>query len=147
MLSLNELKLVYALDDQEWLETTIQLLKQRRFAELDLDNLIEELEDLGRERRNAVVSLLEQIIRHLLMYHYWTSEKPRNSPHWEAEIYGFKVQLNRLLTQNLRNYLEENLDSIYQSARKYIVKKTCLENLPVNNPYSLEQLTDEDDLG
>ncbi|MGB5593436.1 MAG: DUF29 domain-containing protein [Crocosphaera sp.] len=138
------LKQLYEIDDYQWLEKTVHLLKNRKFDSLDLENLIEELEELGREKKNAVASLLEQIIRHCLMYQYWTDEYERNSNHWEAEIYNFKVQLSRILTRNLKVYLEQNLDKIYQYSRKYVVKKTKLTNLPENNPYSLEDLLNED---
>jgi hypothetical protein len=73
------LQQLYQTDDYLWLLETIELLKQSRFEELDLENLIEELEDLGSEKRNAVESLLEQIIRHLLLLQYWHEEFERNS--------------------------------------------------------------------
>jgi hypothetical protein len=140
------LKQLYEIDDYQWLEKTVDLLRNRKFDSLDLENLIEELEELGREKKNAVASFLEQIIRHYLMYQYWTDEYERNANHWEAEIYNFKVQLNRILTKNLKVYLQENLEKIHQSSRKYVIKKTRLTNLPENNPYSLEDLLNEDDL-
>ncbi len=52
------LKNLYDIDDAQWLEETIKLLKNKEFNQLDWDNLIEELEDLGRENKNAVASLL-----------------------------------------------------------------------------------------
>lgn len=144
MQTIKDLKHIYEIDDVQWLEETINLLKNRQFERLDLEHLIEELKELGREKKNAVASLLEQIIRHLLMYQYWTAEREQNANHWEAEIYGFKTQLNRLLTTNLTNYLQDNLETIYQSSLKYVQKKTKLQNLPCNNPYSLNDLLDQD---
>lgn len=144
MQALKNLKNLYEIDDYQWLEETIKVLKNRQFEALDLENLIEELEELGREKRNAVASLLEQIIRHLLMYQYWTAEREFNANHWEAEIYSFKTQLNRLLTTNLSNYLQNNIETIYQSSLKYVQKKTKLKNLPLNNPYSFNDLLDQD---
>ena len=111
---LTDLKTLYEIDDVQWLEETIQLLKNHQFASLDIENLIEELEELGREKRNAVVSLLEQVIRHLLLLEYWTTEKEQNLGYWEAEITGLRTQLRRKLTTNLRNYLKEELASIYR---------------------------------
>jgi len=70
-------------------------------------NLIEELEDLGKEKKNAVASLLEQVIRHLLLLQYWTKETEYNTINWQEEIYNFRTQLKREMTTNLRNYLEE----------------------------------------
>ncbi|WP_228061854.1 DUF29 domain-containing protein [[Phormidium] sp. LEGE 05292] len=89
-MSVIDLKTLYETDDYEWLSATIELLKNRQFNALDLENLIEELEDLGSEKKNSVVSLLNLIIRHLLLLEYWTSERERNINHCPSEIYSFR---------------------------------------------------------
>jgi hypothetical protein len=143
MIEVNELKQLYDIDDDEWLEQTINLLKNHQFQQLDLDNLIEELEDLGREKKNAVASLLEQIIRHLLLLQYWTTEAEYNAVHWQEEIYNFRTQLRRTITTNLRKYLEDELTSIYQDALGFVkIKTTNLVTFPTECPYSQEQLLD-----
>jgi hypothetical protein len=143
MIEVNELKQLYDIDDDEWLEQTINLLKNHQFQQLDLDNLIEELEDLVREKKNAVASLLEQIIRHLLLLQYWTTEAEYNAVHWQEEIYNFRTQLRRTITTNLRKYLEDELTSIYQDALGFVkIKTTNLVTFPTECPYSLEQLLD-----
>jgi hypothetical protein len=140
-MSVIDLKTLYETDDYEWLSATIELLKNRQFNALDLENLIEELEDLGSEKRNAVVSLLEQIIRHLLLLQYWTSERERNQNGWRAEIVSFRTQIKRRLTTNLRNYLQENLNSIYKDALLFVKEKTGYSvEFPSECPYTLEQL-------
>ncbi len=48
------LQQLYETDDHLWLLQTIEFLKQNRFDELDLENLIEELKDLDNEKKNAV---------------------------------------------------------------------------------------------
>jgi hypothetical protein len=139
-----ELKQLYETDDYKWLLENINLLKQRRFNELDLENLIEELESLSRSEKNAVESLLEQVIRHLLLYQFWTEEFDHNGHHWRAEIIGFRTQLRRKLTTNLRNHLRDNRELLYQDAVKYIRAKTkFLLNFPEECPYTLERLFDE----
>jgi hypothetical protein len=143
MKTITDLKQLYEIDDSQWLEETVNLLKNHQFKELDLENLIEELEDLGKEKKNAVVSLLEQIIRHLLILQYWTSESENNSVHWQGEIYTFRTQLNRKITTNLRNYLDSELDSIYKDALGFVKIKTQNSvNFPSECPYSLTQLLD-----
>jgi hypothetical protein len=143
MIEVNELKQLYDVDDDQWLEQTINLLKNHQFQQLDLDNLIEELEDLGREKKNAVASLLEQIIRHLLLLQYWTTEAEYNAVHWQEEIYNFRTQLRRTITTNLRKYLEDELTSIYQDALGFVkIKTTNLVTFPTECPYSQEQLLD-----
>ncbi|TRT77925.1 MAG: DUF29 domain-containing protein, partial [Microcystis aeruginosa Ma_AC_P_19900807_S299] len=73
-----DLKTLYEIDDSLWLEETIELLKAKKFDALDLDNLIEELEDLGNEKKFRVASFLQQIIRHCLLLQFWTSERKYN---------------------------------------------------------------------
>ena len=143
-----QLKQLYETDDYLWLLETIKLLKQGRFDEVDLENLIEELEDLGSEKKNAVVSLLEQVIRHLLLLQYWQEEYERNSYHWQGEIVNFRNQLKRRLTGNLHNYLTQEMLEIYADALEYVKVKTKFQvDFPEKCPYSLEQLLDKDYLG
>ena len=143
MAVINNLQRLYEIDDSQWLEEMIELLKKRQFENLDLENLIEELTDLGSEKKNAVVSLLEQVIRHLLLLEYWTIERDNNQAHWESEIVSFRTQLRRRLTTNLRNHLAKELPSIYQDALIYVKRKTRFKvNFPESCPYSLEQLLD-----
>ncbi|MGB3207323.1 MAG: DUF29 domain-containing protein [Crinalium sp.] len=143
MKTVTDLKNLYAVDDSQWLEETIELLKNRQLQLLDIENLIEELEDLGNEKKNAVASLLEQIIRHLLLLQYWTTELEYNQVHWQTEIYSFRIQLKRKLTTNLRNYLDAELDALYKDARGFVKIKTQNSvNFPPECPYSLSQLLD-----
>ena len=139
-----DLQSLYEIDESLWLEETIILLKEKRFQYLDLNNLIEELEALGKRDKNAVASLLEQIIRHLLLLQYWTEEQEINGNHWQTEIIGFRNQLERLLTNNLQNYLHSELEKIYKGALKYARQKTKFKiDFPEYCPYSLDQLLDE----
>ncbi len=143
MKTVTDLKNLYAVDDSQWLEETIELLKNRQLQLLDIENLIEELEDLVNEKKNAVASLLEQIIRHLLLLQYWTTELEYNQVHWQGELYNFRVQLKRKITTNLRNYLDLELDSIYKDAIGFLKIKTQNSvNFPPECPYSLSQLLD-----
>ncbi|HLO88416.1 MAG TPA: DUF29 domain-containing protein, partial [Nostocaceae cyanobacterium] len=61
---------LYAEDYNLWLEKTAYLLKNKNFPELDLENLIEEIESMGRSEKNAVKSNLRVLIMHLLKYKF-----------------------------------------------------------------------------
>jgi NTP pyrophosphatase (non-canonical NTP hydrolase) len=140
-----DLKTLYEIDDSLWLEETIELLKAKRFDALDLENLIEELEDLGNEKKFHVASLLEQIIRHCLLLQFWIREREYNRIHWRSEIVNFKNQIDNYLTTNLRNYLTQELPRIYQKALNYVREKTDNQVSFLGEcPYSLENLLDLD---
>lgn len=144
ILTQSQLKTLYEIDEHLWLEETIKILKENRLHELDLDNLIEELESLGKRDKNRVSSFLEQIIRHLLLLQYWTVERERNKNHWQAEIQSFRTQLRKYLTTNLHNYLDNELNIIYQDALDYVEQKTGFSvNFSEQCPYTLEQLLDK----
>ena len=70
---------LYETDPILWLEKTIECLKSDRLDQLDIENLIEELEDLGKRDKNKVANFLEQIIRHLLLLQYWSAEYDNNA--------------------------------------------------------------------
>ena len=134
-----DLKSLYESEHLQWLEETIRQLKSRQVDRLDYDHLIEELEALSKSEKRRVRSLLEQIIRHLLMYKYWQSEREYNKNHWESEIVSFRNQIN----EELPNHLEDKLSSIYGHALDYVLAKTKLTNLPEFCPYSLKQILDK----
>jgi hypothetical protein len=141
----NQLQQLYEIDDYLWLEETIKVLKNKDLENLDIDNLIEELESLGRSELNKVRSLLKQIIIHILLLEYWQEEYDRNCSHWKGEIIAFRDDLNNSLTTTLKNKLVQELESIYNVAVKIVSTKTGLSKnvFPENCPYSLEQLLDD----
>ena len=59
------------------------------------------------KRKMQLESLLQQVIRHLLLFSIGQRKSERNYGHWQAEILGFRDQLKARLTTNLRNHLVE----------------------------------------
>ncbi|MCF2150938.1 DUF29 domain-containing protein [Desmonostoc muscorum LEGE 12446] len=137
------LKKLYETDENLWLEQTIELLKQKQFNQLDLENLIEELISLGKRDLAKAKSLLRQIIIHILLLQYWQVEYERNYRHWLGEIKTFRYDLNNHLTTNLMNKLQDDLENIYQSAVDFVQVKTDLTIFAEKCPYTLAQLLDD----
>ncbi|MEH2066543.1 MAG: DUF29 domain-containing protein [Nostoc sp.] len=137
------LKQLYETDEDLWLEETIELLKQKQFHQLDLENLIEELISLGKRDLAKAKSLLRQIIIHILLLQHLQVEYERNYRHWIGEIKTFRYDLNNHLTTNLINKLQDDLENIYQSAVDFVKIKTDLTIFLEKCPYTLAQLLDE----
>ena len=129
-----------------WLMQQINCLKSKDFTRLDLKNLIEELEALGRAEKSAVKSLALQILIHLLLINYWREESDYSKNHWQAEVNTFKFQLTDKLTTNLKLLLADNLDKIYAKARTNAILKSNLnsDRFPEFCPYTLEDLIETD---
>ena len=61
-----------------WIEKALVLLRQGNLRDLDLENLLEEIEDMGNSQKQALESNLKVILMHLLKYKY-QPEKRSNS--------------------------------------------------------------------
>ena len=78
---------LYDTDFSAWADKTAQLLAKRRFEEVDLDALIEEVEGLGISQRREYRSYLLRIIEHLLKWTYApASIFARNERGWRLSI-------------------------------------------------------------
>ncbi len=138
------LKRLYEDDYALWLEKNIQLLAGRQLKDLDYENLIEELESLGRSERKTAESLVKQLLIHLLLYEYWTIEQDRNSDHWRVEIATFRDQLSdELKSKTIYNHVVEHLEPLYKRAVKLAALKSGVK-LPIACPYTIEQILNED---
>ena len=130
-----------------WLLEQAQLLRDRDFQHLDIDNLVEEIEALVRGEKSSVEQFAYLIMLHLLLIEYWYEQSEWNRNHWEAEITGFRLQLNNKLTTNLRNHLAQRLDFLYSKAYQAAVKKTKSsingDRFPQERKYSLEDIIDD----
>jgi hypothetical protein len=57
---------LYDRDFVLWTEEMARLLRERRFGELDIENLAEKVESMGKRDRREVVSRLEVLLMHLI---------------------------------------------------------------------------------
>ena len=130
-----------------WLLEQAQLLRDRDFQHLDIDNLVEEIEALVRGEKSSVEQFAYLIMLHLLLIEYWYEQSEWNRNHWEAEITGFRLQLNNQLTTNLRKHLAQRLDFLYGKAYQAAVKKTKSsingDRFPQERKYSLEDIIND----
>ena len=105
----------YTSDFYTWTKEQIHLLKAREFEQVDWVNLIEEIEELGSSRENALESYLERLLEHLLKLSYWESEKEYGLRGWKAEIKNFREQIKKIIRKNpaLKNKIESIWIEIY----------------------------------
>lgn len=139
---------LYDIDFQCWIEQTAAQLRAKDFSNLDLDNLIEEIESLGRSDKRAVSSDLMRLCEHLLKLQYWQSERQVCFRGWDLEVANFRLQIQALLNDSpsLKNYLSEKFGSEYGKARKLFLKASQLNPslVPQVPEFTMEQALDED---
>lgn len=135
-------------DFLDWIQTQTALLRAGRLESLDREQIAEELEDMGREQKLALQSLLRQILLHLLKLHLSPARAPRAK--WIEEIIEFRDQAHARIevTPSLAHYSPELFDKAWHQARRAAVKSFDLYGervqVPEVCPYSLEQALDPD---
>jgi hypothetical protein len=133
-------KTFYETDFYSWAMQTAQLLREQRFSELDLENLVEEIEDLGRSEYRALASRLEVLLMHLLKCKYQSQMKNRS---WELTIEEQRLRIQRLLRDNpgLKPKLSAAWEDAWQPALIQAQRETGLgaADFPNSNPFPLEQ--------
>ncbi|MGI0479620.1 DUF29 domain-containing protein [Geminocystis sp. CENA526] len=139
------LKELYEVDNYLWIQETVKLLEEKKFNDLDLDNLIEEIVAMGISQKRELKSRLRVLIMHLLKYQY---QSQKISESWLSTIIEQRCQLEDLLEFNpsLRQYIVEIIEKCYLEARKNVSKETelPLNQFPLDNPFTVEQILDED---
>ncbi|CCI06503.1 DUF29 domain-containing protein [Microcystis ichthyoblabe FBCC-A1114] len=132
----------YETDYNQWLKETVKHLQERNFEQVDWDNLIEEIESMGKSDRRALMSLLTRLIEHLLKLAYWQEEKKRSGNHWAAAIVNFRAQIQQRLedSPSLRPELAAMYDKFYPVAIKSVSQ---LFSLNSDAHISLEQTLDD----
>jgi Domain of unknown function DUF29 len=138
---------LYEEDFPLWAERQAALLRARRFDELDLENLIEEVEDLSRREREAVESHVETIVEHLLKIQLSKATRPRRG--WLVTVDRQRARLARKLTTTLRNHLEAELPALYAGLQRPVRRQlekdgVSSKSLPSVCPYTLQQILDPD---
>ena len=91
-------------------------------SKLDLENLAEEVESLGRSDLNAVRSQVRRIVEHLLKLEFSPSIPPRDD--WRHSVAQARDELADLLTPALRREVEDDVATTFD--RRPAPRAPCL---------------------
>ncbi len=107
---------LYEQDLALWIDDVVAKLKARDFDNLDIDNVIEEIDALGKSQRREVKSRLQTLLAHILKRLYVDSPLDYNG--WERTIREQRKELRLLFEQSpsLKGYYTEVFDNAWQSA-------------------------------
>ena len=137
------LKSLYEKDFNLWTEAQTQALREKRFDDLDIPSLIEEISDLAKRDKKALRSHLRILLLHLLKWQY---QPDKRSTSWSTSIANARIEIEDLLTDSpsLKPYLPSIQAKTYGQARLLATKETTLplHQFPARCPYTLDQLLD-----
>jgi len=133
----------YQTDFYGWTMEQARLLKLGQWQEVDIENIIEEIEGMGRSEKRTLESRLIVLLTHLLKWQY---QPTRRGKSWQLTIKGQRVSCADVLDDNssLKNKLDELFAKAYFRAKLEAAKETGLDEdfFPETCPYTLEQVFD-----
>jgi Domain of unknown function DUF29 len=137
---------LYESDSYVWAQNQAELLREQRFDELDLANLIEEVDDFAGAMRRSVRNRMITIMVHLLKLQYSPATDPRLG--WRESVRTQRTRLLTDLTPALRREVASEISDIYVRARHDAEaslrdhgEQDAADALPATCPYTLDQIT------
>jgi hypothetical protein len=133
----------YEQDFYAWLRHNAALIRQGKFAEIDTENIAEELEGMARRDRRQLMSRLAVLLMHLLKWQFQESLRSRS---WELTIEEQREKIKLLLQESpsLKHEVDERLADAYRLAIVKAEKETGLprKTFPIICPYQLAEALD-----
>ena len=135
----------HEVDFYSWTQDQAALLRAlpRGSGLLDIDNLAEEIEDMGRSEIREISSLLRQTLTHLIKIA--VHREAPSVTHWVSEASGFQGDAVLAVSPGLKQRLE--LPKIWMLAKRNAVEALggygiVVPAMPEECPLTLQQLLD-----
>jgi Domain of unknown function DUF29 len=134
----------YDSDFHLWSQTQAAAIREGRFAEIDLENVAEEIESLGRSDKREIKSGMEILLIHLLKWQF-QPEKRKNG--WHGSIVAARFGVSDLVEESLglKSFPEQKLAEAYAAARRRAAAETGLsiKRFPAECPYTIAEVMDD----
>ena len=136
---------LYQRDYYTWALEQARALQERRIAELDWENLAEEVGDLGRSEARGLSSQLTRLLAHLLK---WQLQPTRRTNSWRGSIRGARDAIREFLDESLglKPRLPELFEKAYRAGINLAIEETNLDlsRFPAASPWTFEEAMNED---
>lgn len=135
---------LYEKDFCAWVQIQSALIRQKKWADIDVSNLVEEIESLGRQQRSELRNRLSVLLRHLLKWEYQPEKRSRS---WRNIIRIQRIEINDLIADSpsLKPYLQEAIGRSYEKAMIAASDETGLleSTFPIEASYTAQQILDD----
>ncbi|MGV3491028.1 MAG: DUF29 domain-containing protein [Devosia sp.] len=135
----------YDEDFSLWSAEQAALIRAGKLDRVDLENIAEEIESLGRSERHEIRNRLAVLMMHLLKWERQPGERSRS---WMATIRDQRRQIERLLrdSPSLKSFPGKVFEDEYPWSRDKAAEETTifLHLFPETCPYTIEQILDPD---
>jgi hypothetical protein len=135
---------LYEQDFYAWTLQQAEHLRSGRWELIDVENLVDEIESLGKQQRQELRNRLGILLGHLLKWYYQPEARSRS---WWATIREQRDEIAILLKENpsLKPYLSEAITLAYRKGINLVLQETPipLKSLPPDCPFSTEDIFEQ----
>jgi hypothetical protein len=134
---------LYDTDFYAWTREQARLLRERRFDDLDLDNLVDEVESVGSSEKREIRNRLKVLLAHLLKWKYQPGFR-RNSWRWTIHEQRETIADIAGSSPSLRDHVSKSMRGAYSGAMVAASEESGLAIgiFPDECPFSADQLLD-----
>ncbi|MCK5719971.1 MAG: DUF29 domain-containing protein [Thiomargarita sp.] len=137
--------ILYDTDFYAWTNQQAALLRTGKLADIDIENIAEEVEDMGKKLQRELVSRLKVLFIHLLKWQYQPGHQGNS---WQYTIEEQRTELADHIKDNpsLKHKLPEIIERAYRYAITGAAKETGLPKniFPNSCPWTFEQVMDNE---
>ena len=131
----------YEQDIVAWANEQAQLLRSHKLSSIDIENIAEEIEDVGKSEQRELASRISVLLAHLLK---WQFQPDRRGSSWTRTILEQRksIALRLRKTPSLQNSLTDAiwLDSTWADAVTKAIEETGLDKFPETCIWSTEDI-------
>jgi hypothetical protein len=158
IISKEELKSLYEKDFYKWITENVQLLKNKDFDLVDWENVIEELESMGRSELSSAISFMTVVLEHLYKYEHFRDNNTMGNG-WIKSILNSRYRLIKIFDKNpsLEKKAEESIQEAWEDsikkmitwfkypenhhlAKRYFGRLPTEQDFPKICPYTFQQI-------
>jgi len=137
-------KSLYDVDLYKWCQEQAYLLRSGRFDHIDTNNIIEEIEDMGKSQKRALTSRLEILLAHLLK---WKHQPALSGKSWRFTIEEQRYRIAEIIedSPSLKNSVAEVINRAYGHAKRLAARETGMDAsvFPQECPWAFSQMMDD----
>jgi hypothetical protein len=136
---------LYETDFYAWTQEQARLLRERRWDDLDLENLVDEVASVGSSDKREIRRRLAVLLAHLLK---WKFQPGRRGPSWKKTISQQRNDLLAIIedSPSLRDYILRQAQERYLGGVLKASEETgiAIGLFPEECPFTPEQVLDKE---
>jgi len=135
---------LYETDFYSWTQAQAAFLRSGDLSMLDIDNILEEIEAMGRSEKRSLENRISVLLMHLIKWQY---QPDRRGSSWRLTITHQRNAIKKLLRESpgMKSMLGERTAEAWKDARQEAEAETGInrERFPTACPWPFETFMDE----